>query len=136
MENDPAPANHAEAIACLMRDVINARPRERAAIFNKLQPAITTFVETTNWTQLPNARRISSADHERFKAQVSVYVRALSTYSIVSDAWRDVFVTFKHMYETHVFGRERNDLLKVQDIDPYKPNPLIGSFPRPQNEGH
>jgi hypothetical protein len=38
-------------------------------------------------------------DHERFLAQARTYLRALSTYQPVTDAWLDVFRAFRQLVE-------------------------------------
>lgn len=130
MVSDTSAVPNAEDIALLMRDVVTIRARDRAAVFNRFHVAMRAFLAEIDRAALPNADRLTRIDRERFARQTEVYLRALSTYSVTSDAWLNVFFAFKRMFDMHVFGRPRNDLLKQPPHNPLKPNPELMRYVR------
>jgi hypothetical protein len=130
MVNATGVARGAEEIALFMRDVVTARPRDRAAAFSRFRTAFESFLIEMDGAVLPNAGRLSQAERERFPRQAEVYLRALSTYSVTSDAWINVFHAFRRMFDMHVFGRPRNDLLRADPHNPLRPNPELLRYVR------
>jgi len=130
MASATATAPDAENIAYLMKEVLTVRARDRDASFRRFHVAITAFLAAIDTAVLPNADRLTRVERERFLRQSEVYLRALSTYSVSSEAWLNVFQAFKRMFDMHVFGRPRNDLLKPQNHSPFQPNPELMRYTR------
>lgn len=117
----------ADQVTLLMKDVLTVRVRDRAARFAAFHQAIVPFLSALKSETGPVARPVDPVARERFQRQAEIYLCALSSYPTTSEAWKDVFVAFKKMFELYVYGKVQNDAPKTMASDPLKPNPDLAT---------
>ena len=100
MSPHPDAALTPERLSALMASVMSARPRDRAAAFavahKELSRWLAAFAAGDRCLLAPGR------DADRFVSQARTYLRALSTYRPVTDAWLDVFRAFRQLVEHNI----------------------------------
>ena len=121
------PGHDAARVSVLMKDVLDARVRDRAARFAVFCMAMTAFLPSVTVKADGLGRTAAAPERDRFLRQSDIYLRALSSYPVTSDAWRDVFLAYKRMFDLHVFGTVQDDKAYVRQHNPLTPNPELST---------
>ena len=100
-----------ERMSALLASVASTRPRDRGNAFAVLHAELERWLRDCEAGN--RALLVPGRDPQRFVAQVRTYLRALSTYRPVTDAWLDVFRAFRQLIE--------NNTVRPQPGEPAKP---------------
>ncbi len=117
--------SEAEVISSLMKDVMTTRVKERAARFAAFHQGFSPFLAALRDNSIVMDGNAGRMDKEKFLRHAEIYLRALSSYSIASNAWLDVFAAFKRIFDIYVYGKPRHDLTRTVVLDPMRPNPEL-----------
>jgi len=89
-----------ERLSALMASVMSARPRDRAGAFAVAHGELSLWLAAC--AAVDRSMLAPGRDTDRFVSQARTYLRALSTYRPVTDAWLDVFRAFRQLVEQSV----------------------------------
>jgi hypothetical protein len=89
-----------ERLSVLMASVMSARPRDRAGAFADAHGELSRWLAAC--AAGDRSMLAPGRDADRFVSQARTYLRALSTYRPVTDAWLDVFRAFRQLVEHNI----------------------------------